>query len=73
MPPHEANVGHRGTTGWASGTFFISCTTLGALGELVYIVDYSKAGIVDHIVTVPEPSSSWICLLGALLLTRHRR
>jgi hypothetical protein len=44
-------------TGWASSTFFISRTTLGALDDLGYIVDYSKAGIVDHIVTVPEPSA----------------
>jgi hypothetical protein len=73
MPPHEANVGHRGITGWASGTFFISCTTLGALDELVYIVDYSKAGIVNYTVTVPELSSLWASWLGIFLLTRRRR
>ncbi len=44
-------------TGWASSTFFVSRTTLGALDDLGYTVDYSKAGVVTHIVTVPEFSS----------------
>lgn len=60
-------------TGWAASTFFVSKTTLGGLDDLGYIVDYSKAGIVSHVVTIPEISSSAFCLLGGLLLTRRRR
>jgi hypothetical protein len=52
-------------TGWASSNFFISRATLGALDDLGYTVDYSKAGAVNHIVTVPEISSIVLCL-GAL-------
>lgn len=60
-------------TGWASGNFFLSRTTLGSLDDLGYIVDYSKAGIVNHIVVVPELSSISLCLLGGALLFRRRR
>jgi hypothetical protein len=60
-------------TGWASSTFFISRTTLGALDDLGYIVDYSKAGIVNHTVAVPELSCLSLCLLGGTLLVRRRR
>ncbi len=60
-------------TGWASGSFFLSRTTLGSLDDLGYIVDYSKAGIVNHIVVVPELSSISLCLLGGALLFRRRR
>ncbi|GAA5131547.1 hypothetical protein JIN84_06845 [Luteolibacter yonseiensis] len=58
-------------TGWASNTFFISEMTLGALDDLGYIVDYSKAGVVDHIV-VPELTSLVLCL-GAVPLMMGRR
>lgn len=60
-------------TGWASGTFFLSRTTLGALEDLGYLVDYSKAGIIDHVVTVPE--SGYFLLSASLLplLARRRR
>lgn len=60
-------------TGWASNNFFISRTTLGALDDLGYIVDYNKAGIVNHSVVVPELSSLSLCLLGSSLLARRRR
>lgn len=60
-------------TGWASSTFFISRTTLGALDDLGYIVDYSKAGVVDHTVTVPELSSALLCLGAMPLLFSRRR
>jgi hypothetical protein len=60
-------------TGWASGNFFLSRTTLGSLDDLGYIVDYNKAGIVNHIVVVPELSSISLCLLGGALLFRRRR
>jgi len=60
-------------TGWASDTFFVSRTTLGALDDLGYIVDYSKAGIINYTVTVPEVSSLSLCAMSALLLGRRRR
>jgi hypothetical protein len=60
-------------TGWASNTFFVSRTTLGGLDDLGYIVDYSKAGVVNHIVTVPEWSSTGLLLLGSGLMVRRRR
>lgn len=59
-------------TGWASSTFFISEVTLGGLDDLGYIVDYSKAGIVNHIV-VPETSGLVLSLIGAGLLARRKR
>jgi hypothetical protein len=60
-------------TGWASNTFFVSRTTLGALDDLGYVVDYSKAGVVSHLV-VPE-GSSWMLCLAAMpwALLRRRR
>ncbi len=64
---------HELMTGWASNTFFVSRTTLGALDDLGYTVDYSKAGVVNHTVVVPEVSSLLLGL-GALLSTvLHRR
>lgn len=60
-------------TGWASGTFFISTVTLGGLDDLGYIVDYSKAGLVDHVVMVPEISSLALCLMGVGMMARRRR
>lgn len=59
-------------TGWASGTFFVSRTTLGALDDLGYIVDYSKAGVVTY-TPIPEISSLATCLSSACLLARRRR
>lgn len=41
-------------TGWASNSFFVSGTTLGGLDDLGYMVDYTKAGVVNHVVSVPE-------------------
>ena len=60
-------------TGWASSSFFVSQVTLGGLDDLGYIVDYSKAGLVDHIVTVPEISSLVLCLGALPWLMRRRR
>ncbi|RYD54022.1 MAG: hypothetical protein EOP83_22625 [Verrucomicrobiaceae bacterium] len=60
-------------TGWASSTFFISTVTLGGLDDLGYIVDYTKAGVVDHVVVVPEVSSAVICLMGLGMMVRRRR
>jgi Leishmanolysin len=60
-------------TGWASSNFFISRATLGALDDLGYIVDYSKAGVVNHIVIVPEISSLMLCLGALPLLVRRRK
>jgi hypothetical protein len=59
-------------TGWASGSFFISRTTLGTLDDLGYIVDYSKAGIINH-TPVPEFSSACLGMLACGLLIRRRR
>lgn len=36
-------------TGWASDMFFVSRTTLGAMDDLGYVVDYSKAGVVPEV------------------------
>jgi len=62
-------------TGWASSQFFISRATLGALDDLGYVVDYSKAGVVDHVVVVTIPESSLaalpLCIVG--LVMRRRR
>lgn len=60
-------------TGWASSTFFLSTVTLGALEDLGYIVDYSKAGVINHFVTVPEPSSLILSMIGFIILQRRRR
>jgi hypothetical protein len=60
-------------TGWASGSFFISTVTLGGLDDLGYTVDYSKAGVVNHVVVVPELSSLALCLLGMGLMVRRKR
>ena len=60
-------------TGWASNSFFISGVTLGGLDDLGYIVDYSKGGLVDHIVTVPEISSLVLCLGALPWMMRRRR
>ena len=59
-------------TGWASNTFFVSRTTLGALDDLGYTVDYSKAGVENHIV-VPEVSSLLLVAGAFPLLARRRR
>ena len=60
-------------TGWASNNFFVSNTTLGGIDDLGYIVDYTKAGVVNHVVSVPEWSSLGLCLSGGVLLARRRR
>lgn len=60
-------------TGWASSTFFVSTVTLGALDDLGYIVDYSKAGIVNHVVVVPESSTVGFALASLCLCARRRR
>ena len=60
-------------TGWASNGFFVSKTTLGGLADLGYIVDYTKAGIVNHTVSVPEWSSAALGLSSVVLLVRRRR
>ena len=61
-------------TGWASDVFFVSEMTLGSLEDLGFEVDYSKAGIVDHVVVVPEPIA-WIPagLAGVLLTAGLKR
>ncbi len=60
-------------TGWASSPFFISRTTLGALDDLGYTVDYSKAGVVNYSAAVPEPSSLALYLLAPAFFIRRRR
>ena len=60
-------------TGWASSSFFVSGVTLGGLDDLGYIVDYSKGGLVNHIVTVPEISSLVLCLGAVPWMLRRRR
>jgi Leishmanolysin len=60
-------------TGWASSSFFVSGVTLGGLDDLGYTVDYSKGGIVNHIVTVPEISSLVLCLGALPWMMRRRR
>lgn len=59
-------------TGWASGEFFVSTVTLAALDDLGYTVDYSKAGIIDHI-PVPEPALPTLALAASALLLQRRR
>ncbi|MCB1133729.1 MAG: peptidase [Verrucomicrobiae bacterium] len=57
-------------TGWTNGTFFLSEVTLGGLDDLGYIVDYSKAGVIEY---VPEPAlSSMLGLAACALLCRRR-
>jgi hypothetical protein len=61
-------------TGWASSTFFVSQMTLGALDDLGYTVDYSKAGIVNYVASIPEWSSLALglgVLPWALMLRRR--
>ena len=60
-------------TGWASNSFFLSRTTLGGLDDLGYIVDYSKAGAINHTVVVPEVASLGLFLASGILLVRRRR
>jgi Leishmanolysin len=60
-------------TGWASSSFFISGVTLGGLDDLGYVVDYSKGGLVNHTVTVPEISSLLLCVGAIPWLMRRRR
>lgn len=61
-------------TGWASGTFFISRATLGAIDDLGYSVDYSKAGIVDSAFTIPEfRAMALLSASGTILLLRRKR
>jgi hypothetical protein len=60
-------------TGWASSTFFISRATLGALEDLGYIVDYSKAGVVNHVVTVPEIGSLMLVMVSLPWFLRRKR
>lgn len=59
-------------TGWSSDPFFVSRTTLGAIEDLGYTVDYSMAGIVSHTV-VPEASSLALGLVAAGFALRRRR
>lgn len=60
-------------TGWASSAFFVSGVTLGGLDDLGYTVDYSKGGLVNHTVTVPEISSLLLCLGAIPWMMRRRR
>ena len=60
-------------TGWASDKFFISRATLGAIADLGYTVDYNQAGVIDHIVEIPEPSVVPLCLLASTVLLRRKR
>lgn len=57
-------------TGWTDGTFFLSEVTLGGLDDLGYIVDYSKAGVIEY---VPEPALAPMLGLAACALLRRRR
>lgn len=59
-------------TGWASSSFFVSTVTLGGLDDLGYTVDYSKAGVVNHIV-IPEASSLILGLAAVPWILRRRR
>lgn len=59
-------------TGWASDVFFVSQMTIGSLEDLGYEVDYSKAGIVDHVVAVPEPAA-WAFAGSAVALIAVKR
>ena len=60
-------------TGWASNVFYVSTATLGAIDDLGYIVDYSKAGIIDHVVVVPEVSTTSLLFLSAACVFRRSR
>jgi hypothetical protein len=59
-------------TGWASSTFFMSTVTLGALDDLGYQIDYTKAGLLIQ-PPIPEPSTAAMLLLGAFAAARRRR
>lgn len=59
-------------TGWASNSFFISRATLGALDDIGYTVDYSKAGIINY-VPIPEVSTTGFALASLCLLARRKR
>ena len=64
-------------TGWASPSFFVSTTTLGAMKDLGYTTNYSYAGVVNYVASVPEPSrlllgGTPLLLLAAHLLRRRR-
>ena len=61
-------------TGWASSVFYLSTVTLGGLDDLGYIVDYTKAGIINYS-PVPEPAAVSLCglLAAGALSTRRRR
>lgn len=60
-------------TGWSSGSYFLSRTTLGALEDLGYLVDYSKAGVIDHLVVVPETSTAALAFVAAGMFLRRKR
>ena len=63
------DLSHELMTGWASDTFFISRATLGALDDLGYQVDYSKAGLL----AIPEIGNivaTMLLLSGGLLIRR---
>ncbi len=60
-------------TGWASNPFFVSAVTLGSLDDLGYDIDYSKTGLVTHVVVVPEPAVLTLTALTALIFLRRRR
>jgi len=64
------DMSHELMTGWSSDTFFVSTLTLGALDDLGYTVDYSKAGIVTY---VPEPSAIPLGIATFPLLWKRRR
>lgn len=60
-------------TGWASNQFFVSTLTIGALEDLGYVVDYTKAGVINHTVVIPEPSTLALTLCVIPLLGFRRR
>lgn len=39
--------------------------TLGALEDLGYTVDYSMAGMIDHVAVVPEASTAALAFVAA--------
>lgn len=59
-------------TGWTDGTMFLSTVTLGALDDLGYVVDYSKAGLISYS-PVPEPASAGLLGVSAICLLRRQR
>jgi len=64
------DLSHELMTGWSNDTYFISTMTLGALDDLGYTVDYSKAGVITY---VPEPAACLLALAAAPLLGRRKR